>query len=100
MKKVFWIVAIVVSSFDGFAQEEVKCEIREYTYCVVQKNGKVYLKCDGVKYDGDVKLANGNIIRAEGVIETKDRFIKLEPNQCIHVRGVVTETKEELLTAR
>jgi len=99
MKRIFLIVAISALSFGGFAQEN-KCEdmVTEYTYCAVKKNGKVYLKRDGVKHEEDVKLANGNIIRAEGVIETKDRFITIEPNQCIRVFGRVTDTKEELAT--
>jgi len=99
MKKIFWMVVIAALSFGTFAQEN-KCQdmVTEYTYCVVKKNGKMYLKRDGVKHDEDVKLANGNIIRAEGVIETKDRFIIIEPNQCIRVFGRVTDTKEELVT--
>jgi len=100
MKRIFWIVAMAALGLSGFAQEN-KCEniITEYSYCVVEKHGKVYLKRDGVKLEEDVKLANGNIIRTEGVIETNDRFIKLEPNQCIRVQGRVVGTKEELVAA-
>lgn len=100
MKKIFLIVAISGLSISGFAQKN-KCENlpADYTYCVVEKHGTVYLKRDGVKHEEDIKLANGNLMRAEGVIETKDRFIVLQPDQCIYVEGKLEDNNEEPITS-
>lgn len=55
------------------------------TYCAVSSHGHHYITRDGVKEDKDVKLMNGNIIHSEGVIETKDHFIAMRPNQCVRL---------------
>jgi hypothetical protein len=89
MKKLFCIAAFSVLSFGAFAQEN-KCEkIVPQTYCIVSNHGRHYITHDGVREDKDVKLENGNIIHSEGVIETKDRFIVMHPNQCYRMDPII-----------
>ncbi len=101
MKKIFWIIAISAFSMGGFAQENVHKENAEPgKYCAEFKNGVLYVLHDGVKMEKDVKLGNGNVIHTDAVIETKDRFIVMKPDQCINVDGNLEGTKEEPVTTK